>query len=140
MLRKSILSSRLSFVWRLILGLKLALPLGLSVAYKGFQGGKSAMMIHATTHITNASRYGTFAPPGIQSLDQNARISLFENATLPFAVASAPQNGSELAVPPEPHPYGFNILLLNKDSNVMLDVPQPSYVSIIQKLLTPGES
>lgn len=139
-LRNSMLSSRLSFVWRVILGLTLALPIGLSIAYKGFQGGESAIKIDPTTYISNASYYGMVAPPGIQGLGQNKGISLFNNATLPFAVASAPQDGSELAVPAEPQAYGYNIILLNQDSTALLDVPQPSYVSEIQQLLTLGES
>ncbi|KAK5093192.1 hypothetical protein LTR70_004834 [Exophiala xenobiotica] len=118
-LRNSVPSSRLSF---------------------GFQGGESAITINATTYIKNASYYGMFAPPEIQGLGENTGISHFNNATLPFAVASAPQNGLELAVPAKPQPYGFNILLLNQNSTALLDVPQPSYVSGIQKLLTLGES
>jgi hypothetical protein len=139
-LRDQVLGSRLSIAWRLVLGLMIALPVGLSAAYKGFQGGQSARSFNPTTRITNASYYGMFAPPGVQGLGQKTGISLFYNATLPFMVASAPTNGSDPKVPDHTQAYGFNILLLNSESTAMLDVPQPHYISSIQSLLAPGES
>lgn len=139
-IRNQLLSSRLSLVWRLILGLMLALPIGLSAAYKNFPGGESAMKVNATTYIGNASYYGMFAPPGLQSLGEKTGVSLFFNATLPFAVASSSQTGSEPPLPMHAQAYGFNVLLLNNESTAMLDIPQPSYVSAVQKLLAGGES
>ena len=139
-LRNHFLSSRLSLVWRIVLGLMTALPLALSAGYKNFLGGKSATQVDATTYIGNASYYGMFAPPGLQSLGQKTGISLFANATLPFAVATSLQNGSEPSLPTYPRAYGFNILSLNNESTAMLDIPQLSYVSAIQQLLALGES
>ncbi|KAL8769056.1 MAG: hypothetical protein Q9209_004842 [Squamulea sp. 1 TL-2023] len=82
-----------------------------------------------------------FAPPGLQVLGQKTGVSLYSNATLPFAVATAPrQNGSEPPLPTNPQPYGFNLLLLNNESAAMLDIPQPSYISAVQKLLGNEES
>ena len=139
-LRSNCLRSRLSLVWRLILVLMMALPLALSAAYKNFLGGESAVQVNGTTYIGNASYYGMFAPPGLQSVGQKTGISLFANATLPFAVATSSQNGSEPPLPTYPRAYGFNILLPNNESTAMLDIPQPSYVSAIQQLLALGES
>ena len=48
-LRNQLLRSQLSVVWRLVLGLMLALPLALSVAYKGFTCGESVMSVNGTT-------------------------------------------------------------------------------------------
>ncbi|SLM39208.1 hypothetical protein LPUS_09700 [Lasallia pustulata] len=118
----------------------LALPLGLSVAYKNFPGGESAIQVNGTTYIGNASYYGMFAPPGLQSLGEMTGVSLFNNATLPFAVASSLQTGSEPPLPIHAQAYGFNVLLLNNESTAMLDIPQPSYVSAVQQLLAGGES
>ena len=134
------LRSRLSLLWRLVLGLGMALPLILSAAYKSFTGGESAMQVNAAAYIGNASYYGMFAPPGLQSLGEQTGISLFFNATLPFAVGSSPTNGSEPPLPPHAQAYGFNILSLNNESTAMLDIPQPSYVSTVQRLLASGES
>ena len=139
-LLNQVFTSRLSLVWRLMIGLSLALPLALSVAYKSFAGGESAMMVNATESIGEVTHYGMFAPPGLQLLGQKTGISLFANATLPFAVATSQENDSEPVLPYIPQPYGFNLLLLNKDSAAILDIPHPSYISAVQKLLAGGES
>ncbi|KAL8964357.1 MAG: hypothetical protein Q9183_004508 [Haloplaca sp. 2 TL-2023] len=139
-LLNQVFSSRLSFVWRLIIGLSLALPLALSVAYKSFTGGESAMMVNASDSIGEATRYGIFAPPGLQHLGQKTGIALFANATLPFAVATSQENDSEPDLPNFPQPYGFNVLLLANESAAVLDIPQPSYISAVQKSLAGGES
>ena len=139
-LRNRPLSSRLSLPWRIILGLMLALPLGLSAAYKNFFGGESIMMVDAMSYTGNESYYGMFVPPGLQLLGEKTGISLFFNATLPFAVASSSINGSDPPLPTRPQAYGFNVLLLNNQSSAMLDIPQPSYVSAVQSLLAGGES
>ncbi|KAL8786499.1 MAG: hypothetical protein Q9213_002726 [Squamulea squamosa] len=134
-------TSRLSLAWRVLLSIVLGLPLGLSVAYKTFIGGESTKTVHVRSYVGNDSYYGMFAPPGLQVLGEKTGVSLFSNATLPFAVATASQqNGSEPPLPTYPQPYGFNLLLLNNESAAVLDIPQPSYVSAVQKLLPNDES
>lgn len=143
--RNQLFASRLSVIWRLVLGLMLGLPMGLSVAYKSFSGGESVMHVNVTTYTGNSSYYGMFAPPGVQSLGETRGITLFFNATLAFAVASTPSSSAnqstiEPALPTDVQPYGYNVLLLNNESTAVLDMPQPSYVSAIQSLLADGES
>ena len=138
--RNQLLSSGLSPAWRLALGIMLALPLGLSAAYKNFTGGESVMNVNATGYIGNASYYGMFPAPGVQSLGEKTGISLFFNATLPFEVATSQQNGVEPPLPTAAQAYGYNVLLLNNESAAILDIPQPSYISTIQALLNNGES
>ena len=139
-LRNQPLTSKLSLAWRIVLGLMLALPLGLSAAYKNFSGGQSTIIVDAMTYIGNESYYGMFAPPGLQSVGGRTGISLFFNATLPFSVASSSINGSDPHLPTHPQAYGLNVLLLNNESTAMLDIPQPSYISTVQSLLASGES
>ncbi|KAI4268606.1 MAG: hypothetical protein L6R38_007797 [Xanthoria sp. 2 TBL-2021] len=141
-LRNEVSASGLSPLWRIVLSMLVALPLALSVAYKTFTGGESTKKIDAATYIGNTTYYGMFAQPGLQLLAEKkgTGISLFSNATLPFAMASAMQNGSEPPLPAHPQAYGFNILLLNNETSAALDAPQPSYVSAVQTLLVGGES
>ena len=139
-LRNSVLGSRLDVLWRLILGLMTILPLGLSVAYKTFTGGYSALTVNAADYIGNTSYYGMFAPPGLQSLGEQTGVTLFSNATLPFMVAASPTNGTEPPVPLDTQVYGFNILLLDNETTAVLDIPQPDYISTVQRLLAAGES
>ncbi|KAI4184919.1 MAG: hypothetical protein LQ346_006020 [Caloplaca aetnensis] len=139
-LRNQFFSPKLSFVWRLVIGLATALPLGLSVAYKTFTGGSSAQTVDVAALIGNASYYGMFAPPGLQLLGEKTGVSIFSNATLPYAVASAPPNGSELPLPTAAQTYGYNVILLHNESAAVLDIPQPSYISAVQTLLAGGES
>lgn len=119
-----------------------ALPLALSVAYKTFTGGESVKTIDASAYIGNTTYYGMFAPPGLQLLGEKkgTGISLFSNATLPFAMATSLQDGSEPPLPAHAQPYGFNVLLLNDESSALLDAPHPNYVTVVQTLLAGGES
>ncbi|KAL8837030.1 MAG: hypothetical protein Q9170_002684 [Blastenia crenularia] len=139
-LRNQLFSTKLGPGWRTVMGLTLALPLVLSIAYKTFTGGHSSMTVDVSTFIGMSSYYGMFAPPRLQALGENTGVSLFSNATLPFAVASSAQDSSEPHLPAYAQPYGFNILLLNNESAAMLDVPQPTYISTVQTLLAIGES
>ncbi|KAI4260498.1 MAG: hypothetical protein L6R42_004022 [Xanthoria sp. 1 TBL-2021] len=122
-LRNQFFSPRLSFVWRVIIGLATALPLGLSVAYKTFTGSSSAQTVDVAAWIGNASYYGMFAPPGLQLLGKKTGISIFSNATLPYTVASSAPNSSELPLPTRVQTYGFNIILLYNESAAALDIP-----------------
>jgi hypothetical protein len=144
-LRNQVFATRLSGTWRLVLGFTMALPIGLSVAYKRFSGGESVMQVNVTTYTGNSSYYGMFAPPGLQSLGEIKGITLFFNATLAFAVASAPSASANLpniepTLPTGVQPYGYNILLLSNESTAILDIPQPSYILAVQSLLAVGES
>ncbi|KAI1741511.1 hypothetical protein F4680DRAFT_446971 [Xylaria scruposa] len=141
-LRNQILGSRLSFQWRLLLSFIVALPIGLSILYKRFIGGQSAKLVTADMFGFNDSYYGMFAPPGVQHIGQQTGVSIFFNATLPFAVSiplSSVPIGEEPSLPMEPQPFGYNILLLSDESAAVLDMPHNDYVSSIQSMLAPGE-
>ncbi|KAK9769443.1 hypothetical protein SCAR479_13868 [Seiridium cardinale] len=132
----------MSFSWRFALSFMLALPIGLSVSYKRFVGGSSGMLIDPAEYVGNISYYGTFAPPGLESLGQSTGISMFTNATLDFATATAPTSWEEQepVLPSEPQAYGYNVLLLSNTSSALLDMPQASYVNAVQSKLASGES
>ncbi|KAL8710647.1 MAG: hypothetical protein Q9220_004871 [cf. Caloplaca sp. 1 TL-2023] len=140
LLRNQIFSDRLNFIWRIVIALLTALPLGLSVAYKVFTGGYSGMEVNSATYTHNDTKYGMFAPPGLQLLGEKTGVSVFSNATLPFAVDSSLEDS-----PPDPQfsleidTFGYNVLILNNESAAILDIPQPSYLSAIQALLKGGE-
>ncbi|KAF4918935.1 hypothetical protein CGCVW01_v008387 [Colletotrichum viniferum] len=139
-LRNKPLASKLSFAWRMVLVTMLALPVGLSVAYKTFTGGESSMKIHTTDYITNATYFGLFRPPAMSS-SMNG-VSFFFNATASFRDATErAANGSEPPLPTTfPQAYGYNLLLLNKSSAASLDILHANYILAIQELLAPGES
>ncbi|KAL3306718.1 hypothetical protein RB213_010851 [Colletotrichum asianum] len=137
-LRNKPLASSLSFAWRVILVVMLALPIGLSVAYKTFSGGESSMNIDTLDYLNNATYFGLFKPPGIVSV---TGISSFLNATALFRDATErAANGSEPPLPTFPQPYGYNILLLNESSAASLDTLHANYIIAIQNLLAVGES
>jgi hypothetical protein len=68
------------------------------------------------------------------------------NATLAFAVASAPSSltvDSSNIEPPvltNTQLYSYNMLLLNNESTAILDLPQPGYITAVQSLLAVGKS
>lgn len=141
LLRNQVLSARLSFFWRLLLALMLALPLALSVAYKTFTGGESRLRVKAAHYDHSyASYYGMFAPSGLEALGEGKGIASFTNATTPFLSASSLRNTQEPDFPIHAQTYGCNVLLLSKTSTAILDLPHPSYLSTIQDLLALGDS
>ena len=140
LLRNQVLSARLSFFWRLLLALMLALPLALSVAYKTFTGGESRLRVKASHYDHSyASYYGIFAPSGLEALGEGKGIASFTNATTPFLSASSLRS-QEPDFPVHAKAYGCNVLLLDKTSTAILDLPHPSYLSTIQDLLALGDS
>lgn len=67
----------------------LALPIALSIAYKTFTDGESALEVINSDYISKASFYGIFPPPGLKSIGASTGLSIFLDATLPFLVASS---------------------------------------------------
>jgi hypothetical protein len=140
-LRNSPTASKLSVGWRLIIIIMLALPIALSVAYKTFTGGQSAMKVDPLDYVPYASFYGMFPLPGQLYLGYRTGLSFFFNSTFPFIEASSRRiNGSAPTPPVYPRTYGFNMLSLNNESTAMLDMLQPEYMAAAQELLADGES
>ena len=139
------LSTDLHKAWQTVLIAIFALPIGLSAAYKIFVGGHSTSIIDSIAVTGLQPHYGLFGLPGLQPLGMSTGISLFFNATLPFAVASSPaMNGnniiSEPTIPETIQTYGSNMVLLSKDSTAFLDLPNPYYVSSLQAHLGRDET
>ena len=68
LLRQQLLRPQLGAMWRIVLFCAMALPLGLSAAYKSFTGGQSYRTVLPSSYIGNETWYGMFGPPGLQSL------------------------------------------------------------------------
>ena len=140
LLRNRVHGTGLSHVWRFILVVMVVLPLALSIAYKTFTGGESTRIVNAGDYMPDASFYGMFVPPGVQSLGAGTGTSLFANATIPYTVASSAKDAPEPLFAKRNPASGFNVLSLDNESTAMLDIPEPGHVSAIQDLLAGGES
>lgn len=101
-LRNSIFATRFSASWRLALASMLAIPIGLSVAYKRFTGGSSTLAVNPLEFIGNDSYYGPLALPGLETIGLSTGITMFLNSTLDFAVRTSP-TGGEPILPSFPH-------------------------------------
>ncbi|RFN53922.1 hypothetical protein FIE12Z_1836 [Fusarium flagelliforme] len=123
----SLLQNYDSIVKRSALASSLAFPLLLSVSYKTFVGGKITTVLR-----TSGGDYGLTGPGGLANF--SAGSSLMINATIPFMSTNATQ------LPSPPHPFGFNMLLLENNSVAMLDAPSSSYVNAIRENLHSGQS
>ena len=141
LLRNQISRRQLAFYWRGVLFVLLALPIGLSAAYKSFDGGSSSKSLNSTSFLTKQPYYGMFAPPGIQQMDVTG-LTLLTNATLPYFLATSPtaQNISEPPLPVGSQAYGFNVLMISENATAYLDIPEPSYITQVQARLAIGES
>ena len=106
---------------QVLLGI-IALPLGLSAAYKTFQGGQSSWEI-----TRGAMDFGLTGAPGTQHIGFG--VSLFVNATLPW-----------FSDPGFDRHYGFNMYVRDNQTTAMLDAPLPSALRQIQFDLSDGES
>jgi len=128
------LSSSINIGWRLILLLFIALPVGLSVAYKRFLGGtSSAEVMPVVRYGIDFPRLGNWAPP-------NDPIYFLTSSMGAFLAASqySPQNYP--TIDEFPKAYGYNTLLLSGESAAILDTPKASYISSIQSQLSGGET
>lgn len=128
-LRNSVFSSHTAFLWRLTILIFILLPLGLSVAYKRFTGGRSSAI------ITNkfAGRYGLAAPPlGDYAATQNS-IYYAINANEAFSLVSSTDTTASTKIPGA---FGYNTLVLNSGATALLDMPLPDYTSSIQNDLS----
>ncbi|KAK5247250.1 hypothetical protein LTR16_006806, partial [Cryomyces antarcticus] len=68
-LLNQILAPQTDMLWRAALVFFIALPLGLSAAYKEFfKGGISTMALSSMAIMGNQTHYGMFAPPGLSPL------------------------------------------------------------------------
>lgn len=141
-LRNEVMGPRLDFVWRTILASFMALPIGLSVAYKTFSGGSSVHIVNTTEVIGMPPEYGLFNVPNAFQGD----IGRYFNASLPLLSASSLvnlPNGTQSEPPLSadyPHSYGANMLLLDDKSVALLDLPRDSRLTKLQNSLAIGES
>ncbi|KAF2166178.1 hypothetical protein M409DRAFT_23367 [Zasmidium cellare ATCC 36951] len=141
-LRNEVLGPRLDFVWRTTLACFMALPIGLSVAYKTFTGGSSSHLVNTTAIIGMPPEYGLFNVPNSFQGD----IGRYFNASLPLLSASSlvdSGNGTQTEPPfseSYPHYYGANMLLLNDTSVALLDLPRDGRLTELQNSLKIGES
>jgi hypothetical protein len=128
------LSSQTGVHWRGALLLLVALPLGLSAAYKRFTGGRSS------ANITNppGGYYGLVSAPLGNANVMNNSIYYMINANIAFLAAS-----SNDSIPPPftelPKAYGYNTLLIDNTTAALLDMPVPDYVTSIQQNLSSNE-
>jgi hypothetical protein len=128
------LSSSISFGWRLVLLLLIALPLGLSVAYKRFLGGtSSAEIMPLVQYGIDFPQLGNWAPP-------NDPIYFLTSSIGAFLAASQYSPRTYPGTNEFPTAYGYNTLLLSGDSAAILDTPTASYISSTQRLLSDGEA
>lgn len=133
-LRNSLTLSQTSEVWRAILLMMIALPLGLSAAYKRFPGGQTTIPITSQ----HQGYYGLAAPATGENEILKSSVYLMINASVPFITASS--NDNHNPKPALPAAYGYNTLLLSNTSAALLDIPTPGYVAWIQQILTDSES
>lgn len=140
-LRNKPLAPKLGVRWRLVLTFFLVLPIAASVAYKTFKGGQSAKRVRSEEYVSIPTQYGMVAAPGLMEPGQRPTgLPQFFNATQPFRASSSPVNGSEPRLPSFPHPYGYNILLLDGNITAVLDTLRPDFITSVQEVLAVGES
>ena len=133
-LRNSALRSHTSWMWRITLLTFIALPLGLSIAYKDFVQGFTTR-----SFPRSGNYYGLTAPPGLMGNLDGIGPSYMVNATLPFISATYNDSVSPADVS-MPLPFGFNGLLLSNTSAAFLDAPMPDHATKLQQNLTQDES
>jgi len=127
--------SHISRLWRLALLTLLALPLGLSVAYKQFLGGTAS----AAFSSRYPGRYGIDFPRIGSWSPSNDALYLLITSFAAFQTASG--LGKALYPGPNEFPlaYGYNTLLLSNDSAAILDIPTSSYISALQSQMSADE-
>ena len=101
-LRSQVLRPQLDYIWRAAIFFSLALPIGLSVAYKTFRGGESYVPVVPSSLTGSTSYYGMFGSLGISSKGKVGFANLM-NATSAFTEAALPLlDGSDPPLPAYP--------------------------------------
>ncbi|KAF2828751.1 hypothetical protein CC86DRAFT_404642 [Ophiobolus disseminans] len=130
------ITSKVSTIWRIVLLGLLALPLGLSVAYKRFLGGSAS----GEFPLHGIGSYGIgFPVPGIENWENDFLFtSLTSMAAFRLAVFSRAMEFSR----PEDYPaaYGYNTLLLSNDAAAILDMPTMAYLTSLRSQLLVDET
>ncbi|MCJ1273887.1 hypothetical protein MMC21_001680 [Puttea exsequens] len=131
-IRNTVLGSRTNPLWRLNLGIYIALPIVLSFVYKAgfFKSGLGTVAISNPTNISHPY-YGLAAPPGVQRTAYAVGLSYMANASTTWYAATSILNEST-DLPDRPTAYGINTLFLSNISVAMLDTPMPDYISALQ--------
>ncbi|KAI1056961.1 hypothetical protein LB507_001580 [Fusarium sp. FIESC RH6] len=138
-LRNAPMGPNISLFWRLMLAGMIALPLGLSVAYKSFAGGESLRTVAAEEYELSYLTFGHHNPLGPRRA--GAQIALFFNITLPYIIATTGSSAEdESSLSHGPKPYGLNMLVLNNRTVAVLDTPSPDLLATAQDILTNEES
>lgn len=134
-LTNKFLSSHISWYWRVLMILFLALPLALSVGYKKFLGGESTTGLKPFSGL-----YGISYPIIGDWTPINDPIYLQVSSNAAYQTASANDtpilNGSNHY----PLVYGYNVLLLSGDSAALLDLPTNEYLQDIRSRFNDGET
>ena len=122
LLRNTAFASHSSFLTRAILLFLLALPLGLSIAYKRFSGSRSAVYIRAQD-----SDWGFVTAPGWPSSGNGLLLAV--NAYVPFWEDPAVNRT-----------YGYNLFVVSNTTAAVLDTPFPNMIQGLQARLRLGDS
>lgn len=118
------IGSHISPHWRIALCSLLALPLGLSVAYKRFLGGTvSAPYNHSYTGC-----YG-LSFPQIGTWPLTNPLYLYETSFAAFQTATNSGDATFPRADTFPLAYGYNTLLISNDSAAILDMPVGTYIT-----------
>ncbi|KAF7195305.1 hypothetical protein HII31_03511 [Pseudocercospora fuligena] len=143
----SSLATKVDWWWRFALLLLIALPLALSVAYKQFFNGSAAVGLGAEHFLYNNS-FGIHPPPGLLPLGWNTGLLLMFNATMPFLTQSTNQSAitdaeynntaNDVPQPMFPQAFGYNTLVIDKNTTAILDVPHPQWVEKVQAEIGEG--
>lgn len=146
------------WLWRMVIMLIPALPIGLSVGYKRFAGGSATVTVTRGWREYN-DHFGMYAAPGLQPLGSFTGSSFMVNATSPVIQASRANLGSrgscksiggpcekyyrpksDPPLPLFPRAFGFATLVLEEGAVAILDTPDPDWITQMQSKLVIGES
>ena len=130
---------KISFYWRLVAIFFIALPIGLSIGYKQFLGGVSSPIEIVDRRFKH--EFGLSFPSLGDYAPMNNSIYLMMNAAAQFMAASSndsiPFPSSSYSFPA---PYGFNLLLLSRESVAALDIPMQEQVQLSQQNMKRNET
>lgn len=131
-IKKSIFLDGMQWPWRFSIAFLTLLPLALSVAYKQLLGGSSTIKIESQF----PRHYGLVPLPMGTFNVLNNSIYYMINASVPYMTASIKTRST----PQFPQVHGFNMILLNNATTVLLDLPSPDFLSSIQQEQKDGGS
>lgn len=133
-LRYSMLDANVDLFLKAAMVFMFVLPLGLSVSYKQFISGSTALPMDPASLA-----FGPVGPPGLVE----GPLTMMLNASLPFLIPNTPTYQSNpllVSQAARVGSFGFNVQIISENTTALLDAPLANELTYLQSTIDADET